>query len=171
MAASEPPKSPRQIALIAAVAANGIIGRDNAMPWHIPGELKHFKAVTMGHPVVMGRRTYESIGRALPGRLNVVVSRDPNWRAPGCEQSGSLAAALELALAADPQVFVIGGAQMYAQALPQADALFLTEIHADFPGDTHFPAWSKNEWQETSRQPQQSPDGLRYDYVTYQRRR
>lgn len=140
-----------RISLIAAVARNGVIGLDGGMPWHLPEELRHFKATTMGHPLVMGRRTFESIGRPLPGRRTVVVTRDPSWQHPGVETAHSFAEAISLAGPAD-EVFVAGGAQVYAEALPFAHRLVLTEVHAEPEGDTWFPQWSPQEWREVSRE-------------------
>ena len=127
-----------RLTLIIARARNGVIGKDNAMPWRIPGEQAYFKRVTMGHPIIMGRRTWESIGRPLPGRRNIVVTRNPAFAAPGAEVVDSLEAAL--ARCADaPEVFVIGGAELYRLALPRADRLLITEIDHDFEGDTLSP--------------------------------
>jgi dihydrofolate reductase len=128
------------LALIAARARNGVIGLDNRMPWHLPEDLAYFKRVTLGKPVVMGRKTFESIGRPLPGRLNIVVTRNPDWQAAGVQVAHSLDAALALAAAAAPEeIMLIGGAELYRQALPQADVLYLTEIDAEFAGDAFFP--------------------------------
>ena len=134
--------------LIVARARNGAIGLANAMPWHLPADLAHFKRTTLGHPVIMGRRTWESIGRALPGRRNIVVSRTPGFRAPGAEVVGSLAAAWEAVRDAD-EAFVIGGAQLYADALPQADRIYLTDMAGEVEGDTFFPALDARQWRET----------------------
>lgn len=134
--------------LIVARARNGVIGRGNAMPWHLPADLAHFKRVTMGHPVVMGRRTWDSIGRALPGRRNVVVSRSPGLALEGAEVASSLDEALAR-LAGSPEVFVIGGGQLYAEALPFADRLYVTEIDAAPDGDVRFPSIDPREWRET----------------------
>ncbi|HET9022425.1 MAG TPA: dihydrofolate reductase [Ornithinibacter sp.] len=140
-----------RISLIAAVARNGVIGRDGRVPWHLPDELEHFKATTMGHPLVMGRRTFESIGRTLPGRRTIVVTRDPRWHHPGVESAHSFAEALSLAGPAD-EVFVAGGAEVYAEALPFAHRLVLTEVDAEPEGDTWFPAWDRASWVEESRE-------------------
>jgi dihydrofolate reductase len=164
------------ISLIAAVARNGAIGKDNALLWRLPEDLQFFKRTTLGCPVIMGRKTYDSIGRPLPGRRNIVVSRNPAWSAAGVETAHSLDAAL--ALVADAhKVFVIGGAQLYEQALPLANELVLTEVDADYDGDTFFPAWSKAAFTETSREVHhaaapQGPDGLglAYAFVVYQRK-
>lgn len=140
-----------RISLIAAVARNGVIGADGAMPWHLPDELAHFKATTMGHTLVMGRRTFESIGRALPGRRTVVVTRDRAWHAPGVETAHSFAEAIALAGPGD-EVFVAGGAQVYAEALPWAQRLVLSEVDAEPEGDTWFPDWDRTAWRETARE-------------------
>lgn len=134
--------------LIVARARNGAIGKDNAMPWHLPADLAHFKRTTLGHPVIMGRRTWESLGRALPGRRNIVVSRTPGYRAPGAEVVGSLAEAWAEAGDAG-EAFVIGGAQLYARALPEADRIYLTEIDGDVPADAYFPALAPGDWRES----------------------
>jgi dihydrofolate reductase len=159
------------LALIAAVARNGAIGRGNALLWHEPADQRHFRQATMGCPVLMGRKTWDSLPerfRPLPGRRNVVVSRNPALTCPGAEVAGSLDAAL--ALVADaPRVFVIGGGELYAQALPRADELWLTEIDADLPGDTFFPAWDRNAFVEVASTPGQSADGTRYRFVTCRR--
>ncbi|RMG54644.1 MAG: type 3 dihydrofolate reductase [Gammaproteobacteria bacterium] len=144
-------QSPR-IALIAAVAANGVIGQDNAMPWHLPADLAHFKRITLGKPVIMGRRTCESIGRPLPGRLNIVVSSQPDLAIEGCEVVDSLEAALERARQEDPEeIMIIGGARIYEQALPLADRLYLTLIDSRPEGDARFPEWSSRDWKVVQR--------------------
>jgi dihydrofolate reductase len=159
------------LALIAALGRNRVIGRDNAMPWHLPEDLKHFKATTMGAPVIMGRKTYESIGRPLPGRRNVVITRDPAKLAGAAvDVVTSLDAAL--ALAADaPRVFVIGGGEIYAQALPIASRLVLTEIDAAPEGDARFPDFDRDAWVEVSRDARHRDEPpLDYAFVTYERR-
>jgi dihydrofolate reductase len=158
--------------LIAAVARNGVIGVDNRLPWRLPEDLRHFKATTLGHPVIMGRKTWESLGRPLPGRLNIVITRNPDYAAGGAVVVTSLPAALSAAAAALPpggEAYLIGGAELYAQALSFADRLVLTEIDADFPGDAFFPAFDRRRWREVDRQPAVSADGLPYAFVTYQR--
>ena len=155
--------------LIAAVAANGVIGANGGLPWRLREDLHHFKRMTRGHAVVMGRKTWASIGKALPGRKNVVVTRQAAFEAPGA----SVAASLETALALcqdQAVVFVIGGAELYRAALPLADGLLLTEIRRDYPGDTHFPEIDQAAWRETERQPQVAADGTRFDFVRYVRR-
>jgi dihydrofolate reductase len=156
------------ISLVASVARNGGIGRDGGLLVHLPGDLPRFKQLTIGAPVLMGRKTWQSIGRPLPGRRNIVISRDPAWRAEGAEPAGSLQEALRLA-GAVPRLSVIGGAQIYALALPLATTLELTEIDADLEADTFFPAWNRAEFRETSRLAHATPEGLPYAFVTYRR--
>jgi dihydrofolate reductase len=157
-----------RVLLVAAVAANGIIGAGGKLPWHLPEDLKHFKALTLGHPVIMGRKTWESLGRSLPGRENIVVTRSAGFEAPGASVAASLDAALALC-AGEPVVFVIGGSELYAAALPLADGLVLTEIQRDYEGDTRFPAFDRKHWRETQRKPQARADGLRFDFVLYEK--
>jgi dihydrofolate reductase len=157
------------VSVIAAVARNGAIGKDNELLVRIPEDLKFFKRTTYGAPIVMGRRTWDSIGRPLPGRRNIVVTHDPAWHADGAERAGSLRGALALASDA-PKVFVIGGGQIYAQALPLADELVLTEIDADLPGDTFFPAWDRAQFTASASDVQSSDTGHRYRWVTYTRK-
>lgn len=135
------------ISLIAAMDRNHAIGRDGAMPWHLPADLQFFKRVTLGKPVIMGRKTYDAIGRPLPGRLNIVVTRDPLWRAEGVYVVHSLEDAF-LAAAEYEEVMVIGGANLYAQVLPEADRLYLTKIEGEFEADTYFPDFDRAEWRE-----------------------
>jgi dihydrofolate reductase len=166
----------RHIALIAAVARNGAIGRDNELLFREPADQRHFRDTTMGCPVIMGRKTWDSLParfRPLPGRRNLVLSRDAVFKAEGAEVVSSLDEALtRVDAAADaPRVFVIGGAQLYALALPRADELVLTEIDADLPGDVFFPHWDRAQFVETSRHGAVSAAGLPYAFVTYQRRR
>jgi len=137
-------KNRPEIVMVAAMGANRVIGADGGMPWHLPADLKHFKAVTMNHPIVMGRRTFESIGKALPGRRNIVLSRSLACAPAGCELVGSLEAALE-ACASGP-LMVIGGGELYRAALPLAVRMELTFIDAAPAGDTHFPRWSHADW-------------------------
>jgi dihydrofolate reductase len=157
------------VSLVAAVARNHVIGAGNRLPWHLPEDLKRFKRLTMGAPVIMGRKTHESIlerlGRPLPGRRHIVVTRQPDAGWPGCEVAHSLDDAIALALDA-PEVFVIGGAELYRLALPRADRLHLTLIDADYPGDTLFPAFEPADWRETAREP-----GPGFAFVTYERAR
>jgi dihydrofolate reductase len=157
-----------RLSLIVARARNGVIGLKGAMPWHLPEDLAHFKRMTMGHPIVMGRRTWQSIGRPLPGRRNVVVTRNRRFAADGCDVADSLDAALTLCAGAD-EVFVIGGAELYALALPHAQRIIVTEIGADFDGDTFFPAPDPARWRETAREhhPAQGARPFSLDFVTY----
>ena len=130
------------------MARNRVIGRNNALPWRLPADLAHFKRVTMGHPVVMGRRTYQSIGKALPGRKNIVVTRNRDFNAPGCTVVPSLEAAWKAAGDVD-EVCVIGGTSLFEESLPLADVIHLTEVEADVEGDTYFPQFDRGEWRET----------------------
>lgn len=168
MASTDPGSTPR-ISLIAAVAGNGVIGTDNALPWRLPEDLKRFRSLTLGHPVIMGRKTFESIGRPLPGRRNIVVTRNTDFVAPGCETAGSLKAAIAACSGTSDEIFVIGGAQLYAQALPQAQRLYLTEIQAEFDGDTRFPSFDPDLWRESAREHQRSESGLEFDFAVYDR--
>lgn len=156
------------IVLIAAIAANGVIGADNTLPWRIADDLKRFKALTLGHPIIMGRKTWESLGRALPGRHNLVITRNPDYCAQGATVVTSVAAAID-ACASEKTAFVIGGAEIYAQTLPLAQRMEITEIHATVAGDAYFPEFSRTDWSEMTRDPHVSPDGLAYDFVSYQR--
>lgn len=160
----------QRLSIIAAVARYGVIGIENRLPWRLPEDLRHFKRLTLGHHLIMGRKTFESIGRPLPGRVTVILTRDPGYRAEGCITAGSIDDALRLC-GDDPEVFVVGGAELYAQLLPRADRLYLTEIDADFAGDAFFPAYDRTQWQEIGREPHVSDTGLAYAFVTYQRRR
>ncbi len=163
-----------KLSLIAAVARNGVIGHDNGLLWHLPEDLRHFKRTTLGAPVIMGRKTWDSLPakfRPLPGRRNVVLTRDPLWHAPGAERAGSLEAAAAL-LEDVPVAYVIGGAEIYSQALPLADELVLTEIDRDFEGDTRFPDWPRDSFVECSRETAHAgpPNDFHYAFVTYRRK-
>ncbi|HEX8013519.1 MAG TPA: dihydrofolate reductase [Casimicrobiaceae bacterium] len=164
-------RAPPRIALVAAIAKNGVIGVDNRLPWRLPEDMQRFRALTTGHSVVMGRRTWESIGRPLPGRQNIVVTRAPGRSAPGVEFARSLDDALARATRPEP-VFVIGGEALYREALPRAHLLYLTEIDRDFAGDARFPEFDRALWRETSRTAHRAldaPDALAYAFVTYER--
>lgn len=193
-----PPGHPPELWLIAAVARDGAIGRDGSMPWHLPQDLAHFRRVTMGCPVLMGRKTWDSLParfRPLPGRPNWVVTRDPRWQAPGAHAAPSLDAALAAARAwlqvdapalpgpADgaasmqppasgpAKVFLIGGGQLYAEALPRAEGLVLTEIELDVPdADTRFPAWRREDFVEIGREPGAPDAPLAHAFITLRRR-
>ena len=157
-----------RVVLVAAVAANGIIGASGRLPWHIPEELKHFKKLTLGHPVIMGRRTWESLKGPLPQRENIVVTRTPGYEAPGAAVAASLEAALALC-AGEPLAFVIGGTQLFKESLPIAAGMVLTEIRRDYQGDTWFPAWDRSQWKEAQREAHTAEDGTRFDFVRYER--
>ena len=158
------------LTLIAAVARNGVIGMENRLPWHLPADLKHFRELTSGHAVIMGRKTWESLPakfRPLPGRRNIVVTRNGDYGAEGATVSASLPAAI--AAANGDEAFVIGGAELYKAALPMADRLQLTEIDATYEGDTWFPAIDPDQWLETARESHCDEAGPGYAFVTYQR--
>ncbi|MCW8883947.1 MAG: dihydrofolate reductase [Motiliproteus sp.] len=145
-----------KLALIVAQSENRVIGRNNKLPWHLPEDLKYFKSVTMGKAIIMGRKTFESIGRPLPGRTNIVVTRDASYKAEGIEVVHSLEAAVDKAeilalINGADEALVIGGAQLYEQALPRADRLYLTQVHHQVDGDAYFPAFEQNEWQQVGR--------------------
>ncbi len=160
------------ITLIAAVTRGGVIGRDGGIPWRLPEDMERFRSLTMGHPVVMGRHTWESLPdqfRPLPGRGNVVVTRNPDWSAQGADRAGSIEEAFDL-LESESQVFVIGGGEVYAAALPFADELVLTEIDADIEGDATFPSWNRDEFEEIERHERVAEDGTPFAFVRYVRR-
>ena len=152
------------VVIVAAVAANGVIGRGGGLPWYLPDDLRHFKEVTLGGTLVMGRRTYESIGRPLPGRETIVVTRRADWSEEGVEVAHSLGEALAAAADRGGDVFVVGGGEIYAQAVPFADVMELTEIHDEPEGDTYFPSVDWSEWRQTRRE---EHDG--YAFARYQR--
>ena len=147
------------VILIAAVARNGVIGHDGAIPWRVPGEQAFFKATTLGHTLVMGRATYESIGRPLPGRTTIVLTRDPDWAADGVTTAASIEDALALA---EGDVYVAGGAAVYEAALPYADEQLLSEVDLEPQGDTFYPAFDREEWQEVVREPHEGFDVVRW---------
>ena len=165
-----------EICLIVAMDRNNAIGRAGTMPWHLPADLAHFKATTLGAPIIMGRRTFDSIGRALPGRRNVVITRQPTWRAEGVEVCGSLEEALRSAAAGDAppeRVFVIGGGQIYAAALEQADELVITRVETEVIGaDTWFPTIDDDVWQEIERveRPADERNARDLTFLRYRRR-
>jgi dihydrofolate reductase len=142
-----------RLTLVSAVADNGVIGAAGDIPWRIPADFAHFKALTLGHVLVMGRATHASIGRPLPGRTTIVLTRDPGWSADGVLVAGSLDEALARAAEVDEQVFVAGGAQVYAEALDRAHAQVLTEVHLSPAGDTYYPQFDPEQWTETLREP------------------
>lgn len=141
-----------KISAIAAMSENRVIGDDNQLPWHLPADLKHFKALTSGHPILMGRKTYESIGRPLPNRSNIIISRNPDFKAEGCTVVKDIAAAVDCAQKQDSEeIFIIGGAEVYKQLLPEIDRIYLTIVHEDFEGDAYFPELDMSEWHESER--------------------
>ena len=158
-----------QLAVIVAAADNGVIGCNDALPWHLPEDLRYFKRVTMGKPIIMGRNTWESIGRPLPGRTNIVITRDKTFTAAGVKIVHSLEDALSLAQSISlidgaQEVVVIGGAQIYALALPIADRLYLTQVHAEVEGDAHFPVFDLTQWEELGREDYSASGPNPYDY-------
>lgn len=156
------------ISVIAAMAEDRVIGVRNSLPWRLPEDLQHFKALTMGHHMIMGRKTFDSIGRPLPGRTTVIVTRDLHYRREGCLVVHSIEAALA-ACGDDPEIFFVGGGEMYAQAIYLANRMYLTQVHARFDGDAWFPAWDTTAWREVARQSGRSATGLGYDFVRYER--
>lgn len=160
----------QQVIIIAATARNGVIGRDNKLPWRLKADLARFKETTIGHPVLMGRKTWESLGRPLPGRRNLVVTHAPNYSTAGAEVFPDLEAALKTA--SDETVFIIGGAELYRQLLDRADALLLTEVHADVAGDAHFPAFDRENFDEVRRETHDADahNEFSFDFVEYRRK-
>ncbi len=160
------------ISLIAAIDRNHAIGKDGVMPWHLPADLKFFKRITMDKPVIMGRKTFDAIGKPLPGRLNIVVTRDTSWQHDGVYVAHSMEDALRAA-AEYEEVMIIGGANLYGQMLPNADRLYLTEIDAEFEADTFFPALDNAQWQEINREQHTADEKNAYPYsfVTLERLR
>jgi len=159
-----------RLSIIVAAAKNRIIGIDNALPWRLPADIAYFKALTMGHHIVMGRKTYESLGRPLPGRTSVIVTRDPGYAVPGCVVVHSLAEAID-ACAGDDEAFFIGGENLYRQVLEVADRLYLTEVQAEVAGDAWFPEFDRKAWREISRKSCQADEKnpYSYDFVVYDR--
>jgi dihydrofolate reductase len=162
------PHGQPRIYLVAAVASNGIIGAAGQLPWRLPEDLRHFKHLTMGHPVIMGRRTWESLGRPLPGRENIVVSTRRGYEAPGAAVASSLDAALALCIG-EPVAFVIGGTRLFEAALPLASGLVMTEIKRDYAGDAWFPQYDRSRWRESQREAHTAADGTRFDFVLYEK--
>jgi dihydrofolate reductase len=158
-----------RISIIVAHSANRVIGASGKMPWHLPDDLKHFKALTMGHSIVMGRKTWESLGRLLPGRRHVVVSRNPGYAVSGATVVSLLDDAL-LACAGESEIFVIGGGDIYKQVLPKSDRLYITEIDSEYEGDTYFPGLDASCWEESERIPNiDQRSGQRFSFVTLDR--
>lgn len=157
-----------KLSIIVAVAKNRVIGIDNTLPWHLPEDLKRFRAMTMGHHIIMGRKTFDSLGRLLPGRTTVIVTRNPDYHVEGALIAHSLQDAIALCQH-DDEVFLIGGAELYQAGLMLAHRLYVTEIDLDVAGDAYFPEISPDRWQETTREFHLSEKGLRFSYVTYHR--
>jgi dihydrofolate reductase len=168
--AERPARASPRIALIAAVAQNGVIGVDNRLPWRLPDDLRRFRALTIGHSIIMGRKTWESIGGPLSERQSIVVTRQRDFRAPGAQLAGSLEAAIAMAALPEP-VFVIGGEALYRTAMPIAGLLYLTEIQRDFEGDVRFPGYERQAWRELSREAKRvdGPDGFAFAFAAYER--
>jgi dihydrofolate reductase len=158
-----------EIKLVVAYSDNRVIGRDNALPWRLPSDLAHFKRTTLGHPIIMGRATWESLGRPLPGRLNIVLSRNPRFKADGATVHPSLKAALA-ACRTEPIVCIIGGAQVFGHSLSVADQIIATEVHATVKGDVFFPPLDASQWEEIERAPQATENDYDFDFVVYRRR-
>ncbi|MDP3210565.1 dihydrofolate reductase [Methylotenera sp.] len=158
-----------QLSMIVAVAHDGVIGVNNTLPWHLPEDLKRFRALTMGHHIIMGRKTYDSLGRLLPGRTTVIVTRNESYKVEGALVAHSLEAAIALC-EDDEEVFLIGGAELYQTGLKLAHKLYITEIELDVAGDAFFPKLVSTEWQETEREAHTSEKGLKFSYVTYLRK-
>ena len=159
----------KNISLIVAVSSNHVIGKDNTLPWHLPEDLKRFRGLTTGHHIIMGRKTYESLGRLLPDRITVIVTRNKNYHKVGAVVVHSLQEAIEVC-ANDSEAFIIGGAELYQQGLQYAEKLYLTQVNATIEGDAFFPAIDKQIWQEIARESHVSVKGLAFDYVTFIRK-
>ncbi|HWU34503.1 MAG TPA: dihydrofolate reductase [Methylovorus sp.] len=157
-----------KLSLIVAIAHDGVIGVNNTLPWHLPEDLKRFRALTMGHHIIMGRKTYESLNRLLPGRTTVIVTRNPDYRVEGALIASSLQNAISQS-AGDEEVFLIGGAELYREGLGQADRLYITEIEASFSGDAFFPAIDYAQWKLVAEERHVSVNHLIYRYLTYDR--
>jgi dihydrofolate reductase len=158
-----------KLSIIVAVAKKRVIGINNTLPWHLPEDLKRFRALTMGHHIIMGRKTYDSLGRLLPGRTTVIVTRNKDYKLEGALIAHSLQDAIGLCKA-DDEVFLIGGAELYQEGLKLSNKLYITEIVLDVEGDAYFPEYSSNEWQESAREAHVSEQGLAFNYVTYVRK-
>ena len=156
------------IALLVAVARNGVIGRDNKLPWHLPAELKRFKELSLGKPVLMGRKTYESIGKPLPQRRNIVITRNAAYSAPGIEVAGSLEESIRMA-GDVPEIVIIGGGEIFKESLPIATRMYYTVVQADIEGDAYFPEVDWSQWQETAREPG-PPSDPPFEFRVYERK-
>ena len=158
-----------QLSTIVAIANNRVIGINNTLPWHLPEDLKRFRALTTGHHIIMGRKTYESLGRLLPGRTTVIVTRNQDYKVAGALVANSLQDAIAQSKG-DDEAFLIGGAELYQDGLKLSDKLYITEIDLDVAGDAHFPDFDRSDWQEMAREAHVSEKGLKFSYVTYQRK-
>ncbi|WP_394752080.1 dihydrofolate reductase [Crenothrix sp.] len=160
-----------KIALIVAMASNGVIGHKGQMPWHLSADLKHFKKITLGSPIIMGRKTFESIGKPLPGRSNIIISRNPDYQQIGCLVFNTIETALKNCCHNNQEVFIIGGSALYEATLAYANTLYVTEINKNFDGDTVFPNWNKADWLETHREDvnDDSQSSFSYSFITYKR--
>jgi dihydrofolate reductase len=156
----------KSLSLIVAHASNHVIGLNNTLPWHLPEDLKRFRALTMGHHIIMGRKTYESLGRLLPGRTTIIITRNKDFKVEGALIAHSLQAALMLT-GSDTEPFVIGGAELYKDGLKHATKLYITEVHADYEGDAFFGPIDLAQWKENERENSVTEAGLKYSYVTY----
>lgn len=152
------------IAIVVAVAENNVIGKDNQLIWHLPADLKHFKQITMGHPILMGRKTYESIGKPLPGRTSIIITRQEDYKAEGCVVVNSVEEAIKEAKQLDEQAHIIGGAEIYKQSLHLTDTIYLTRIHHSFDGDTYFPEIKEEEWEAVSEEHHEPDEKNKYSY-------
>ena len=155
------------ISIIAALGRNRVIGSENSIPWKLPADMKRFRELTTGKPVIMGRKTFESIGRPLPNRANIIITTDKNYRADSCIVVHSVDEALKAAKGSE--IMVIGGSQIYKQFLPTANRMYLTFIDKEFEGDAYFPEYSEHEWKETSREEHVDENGLKYSFVNFER--
>lgn len=161
-----------RLSAIVAMGENRVIGKNNQLPWHLPADLKHFKQLTTGHPILMGRKTHESIGKPLPNRLNIILTRDRAYQSAGCEIVYAIGQALQLAATnANDELFIIGGADIYRQAMPWVQRIYLTIVHHTFDGDAYFPELAANEWRETSRERFEADEvnPFAYSFVTLDR--
>ena len=160
------------IAIVVAAAENNVIGKDNGLIWHLPADLRHFKQITMGHPILMGRKTYESIGKPLPGRTSVLVTTQADYKAEGCIVAHNVQEALEQANRLDQDVYIIGGANLYEQTLPLTDTVYLTRVHHAFDGDAYFPELKEAEWEVTAQEHHEPDEKHKYSYsfLTLKRR-
>jgi len=154
--------------VVVAIASNGVIGKDGKLPWHLPEDLAHFRKITIGHPIIMGRRTWESFRKPLPDREHIVVSRRAGYEAPGASVASSLQAAIALC-AGEPVAFVIGGTELFREALPIADGVVVTDIDKAYDGDTWFPEWDRSAWKATQRESHTSKDGVPFSFALYEK--